>query len=58
MVWTDVDMTYPNDLIPDLVAKLDGCDQVVGARRTEKGTKRIFRVPAKWFIRQPGELPH
>ena len=52
VVWTDVDMTYPNDLIPDLVAKLDGCDQVVGARRTEQGTKRIFRVPAKWFIRR------
>jgi hypothetical protein len=45
-------MTYPNDLIPDLVAKLDRCDQVVGARRTEQGKNRIFRVPAKWFIRR------
>ena len=25
---------------------------MVGARRTEEGTKRIFRVPAKWFIRK------
>jgi polyisoprenyl-phosphate glycosyltransferase len=52
VVWTDVDMTYPNDLIPDIVAMTDGCDHVVGARRTEEGTKRIFRVPAKWFIRR------
>jgi glycosyltransferase involved in cell wall biosynthesis len=52
VVWTDVDMTYPNDLIPELVAQLDGCDHVVGARRTEEGTKRMIRVPAKWFIRR------
>jgi pectin methylesterase-like acyl-CoA thioesterase len=25
---------------------------VVGARRTEQGTNRIFRVPAKWFVRR------
>jgi polyisoprenyl-phosphate glycosyltransferase len=52
VVWTDVDMTYPNDRIPELVGELDGCDHVVGARRTEEGTKRFFRVPAKWFIRR------
>ncbi len=52
VVWTDVDMTYPNDLIPDIVAQVDGCDHVVGARRSEEGTKRFFRVPAKWFIRR------
>jgi glycosyltransferase involved in cell wall biosynthesis len=52
VVWTDVDMTYPNDEIPMLVKELDGYDQVVGARRTEAGTQRVFRVPAKWFIRR------
>ncbi|MFM2072792.1 MAG: hypothetical protein RLZZ623_3056 [Actinomycetota bacterium] len=52
VVWTDVDMTYPNERIPELVAMVDGCDHVVGARRTEEGTKRFFRVPAKWFIRR------
>ena len=52
VVWTDVDMTYPNERIPEFVAALDGCDHVVGARRTEEGTKRFFRVPAKWFIRR------
>lgn len=52
VVWTDVDMTYPNDQIPELVAGLDGYDQVVGARRTEEGTVRFFRRPAKWVIRK------
>jgi glycosyltransferase involved in cell wall biosynthesis len=52
VVWTDVDMTYPNDEIPQLVKELDGVDHVVGARRTEEGTLRLFRVPAKWFIRK------
>jgi glycosyltransferase involved in cell wall biosynthesis len=51
-VWTDVDMTYPNDTIPRLVKELDGYDQVVGARTTEEGTMKGLRVPAKWFIRK------
>jgi polyisoprenyl-phosphate glycosyltransferase len=51
VVWTDADMTYPNEEIPRLVAELDGYDQVVGARRTEEGTAKFLRVPAKWFIR-------
>jgi polyisoprenyl-phosphate glycosyltransferase len=51
-VWTDVDMTYPNDNIPQLVKELDGYDQVVGARRSEEGTMKGLRVPAKWFIRK------
>jgi glycosyltransferase involved in cell wall biosynthesis len=51
-VWTDVDMTYPNDSIPQLVKELDGYDQVVGARTTEQGTAKALRVPAKWFIRR------
>ncbi|MCU1455347.1 MAG: hypothetical protein JWN46_3493 [Acidimicrobiales bacterium] len=52
VVWTDVDMTYPNHLIPELVAELEGWDQVVGARTSEQGTHKAFRVPAKWFIRK------
>jgi glycosyltransferase involved in cell wall biosynthesis len=51
-VWTDVDMTYPNDTIPQLVKELDGYDQVVGARTSEEGTMKALRVPAKWFIRR------
>ena len=53
VVWTDADMTYPNERIPELVRLLDDdYDQVVGARLTEAGTYRLFRVPAKWAIRR------
>jgi glycosyltransferase involved in cell wall biosynthesis len=52
VVWTDTDMTYPNDEIPALVKEMEGYDHVVGARRTEQGTIKFFRVPAKWFIRK------
>lgn len=51
-VWTDSDLTYPNNRIPEFVKELDGWDQVVGARTSEQGTMRLFRVPAKWFIRR------
>jgi glycosyltransferase involved in cell wall biosynthesis len=53
VVWTDADMTYPNERIPELVGHLDDTfDQVVGARRSEAGTYKFFRVPAKWAIRK------
>jgi glycosyltransferase involved in cell wall biosynthesis len=52
VVWTDVDMTYPNDTIPELVDELEGVDQVVGARTSEAGTVKLFRRPAKWLIRK------
>ena len=52
VVWTDVDMSYPNDEIPALVDELKSHDQVVGARRTEEGTIKFLRKPAKWFIRK------
>ena len=52
VVWTDADLTYPNDEIPRLIKELEGADQVVGARTSEAGTVKPFRVPAKWFIRK------
>lgn len=52
VVWTDADMTYPNDEIPKLVDALGDADQVVGARRTEEGTLRLLRAPAKWAIKK------
>ncbi len=52
IVWTDVDMTYPNDTIPELVEQLSGHDQVVGARTSEEGTVKLLRRPAKWLIRK------
>jgi glycosyltransferase involved in cell wall biosynthesis len=55
VVWTDADMTYPNERIPEFVRYLDDnpdVDQVVGARLTEEGTHKWARVPAKWVIRK------
>ena len=52
VVWTDVDMTYPNDLIPELVDSMQGFDHVVGWRQTEEGTLKFLRTPAKWLIRK------
>ena len=55
VLWTDVDMSYPNDQLPELAEALEGYDQVVGARTTEEGTHKVARVPAKWFIRRLAE---
>jgi glycosyltransferase involved in cell wall biosynthesis len=51
VVWSDADMTYPNDEIPELVAALGNGDHIVGARTSEQGTLKFLRVPAKWIIR-------
>jgi glycosyltransferase involved in cell wall biosynthesis len=57
VVWTDADMTYPNERIPEFVDYLEatGVDQVVGARTSEEGTLKALRVPAKWAIRRLAE---
>jgi glycosyltransferase involved in cell wall biosynthesis len=58
VVWTDADMTYPNERIPEFVRYLldnPDVDQVVGARTTEQGTYKVLRVPAKWAIRKIAE---
>lgn len=52
VVWTDVDLSYPNDDIPRLIKEMDGSDQVVGARTSEQGTHKLLRGPAKWLIRR------
>ena len=55
VAWTDADMSYPNERIPEFVGMLRedrGIDQVVGARLSEAGTHRFLRVPAKWIIRK------
>ncbi|NUW30135.1 glycosyltransferase family 2 protein [Nonomuraea sp. SMC257] len=59
VVWTDADMTYPNERIPELVQILEKdatIDQVVGARTTEEGSHKLLRVPAKWVIRKVAEM--
>lgn len=58
VVWTDADMTYPNERIPQFVQYLidhPHVDQVVGARTSEQGTHKLLRVPAKWLIRKLAE---
>jgi glycosyltransferase involved in cell wall biosynthesis len=58
VVWTDADMTYPNERIPELVRMLlddPTYDQVVGARTSEEGSHKFLRVPAKWVIRKIAE---
>ncbi|GGS99341.1 glycosyl transferase [Planobispora rosea] len=58
VVWTDADMTYPNERIPELIRILEkdtAVDQVVGARTSEEGSHKFLRVPAKWFIRKVAE---
>ncbi len=53
VVWTDADLSYPNEEIPRLVKVLEeGADQVVGARVEERGTLRPLRSAAKWAIRR------
>jgi glycosyltransferase involved in cell wall biosynthesis len=48
---TDGDGTYPNQDIPRLLAHMDQCDMVIGARRMEAGSLRWLRSPTKLFIR-------
>jgi glycosyltransferase involved in cell wall biosynthesis len=58
VVWTDADMSYPNERIPELVQLLlddASYDQVVGARTSEEGSYKWLRLPAKWFIRKIAE---
>jgi polyisoprenyl-phosphate glycosyltransferase len=52
VIWTDADLTLPNDEIPRLLRELDGFDQVVGARTSEEGSVRALRTPVKWAIRR------
>jgi glycosyltransferase involved in cell wall biosynthesis len=59
VVWTDADMTYPNERIPEFVQYLidnPHVDQVVGARASEQGSHKLLRVPAKWLIRKVAEM--
>jgi glycosyltransferase involved in cell wall biosynthesis len=59
VVWTDADMSYPNERIPEFVQYLidnPHVDQVVGVRTSEQGSLKVLRVPAKWVIRRVAEV--
>jgi glycosyltransferase involved in cell wall biosynthesis len=51
VVWTDADMTYPNEEIPRLIKSLKDADQVIGARTSEEGTWRPLRRFGKRLVR-------
>ena len=58
VVWTDVDMTYPNDQIPELVGELDGWDQVVGARNLGAGDRSLSPSTGEMVHPKACWLPH
>lgn len=47
---TDADGTYPPAAIPDLLARADGNEMVVGARVTQTRHIPLVRRPAKWLL--------
>lgn len=51
VVMTDADGTYPNEEIPALLSHFPEYDQVIGARRVERGTMRPLRWMAKGILR-------
>lgn len=54
---TDADGTYPNDRVPEMVARLnEGYDMVVGARTGAKVATPLVRRSGKWLIRRLGIL--
>jgi len=52
VIMTDADGSYPNQEMPTLLKFFPEYDQVIGARKTEKGRFRPLRWMAKWVIRQ------
>jgi glycosyltransferase involved in cell wall biosynthesis len=49
---TDADGTYPAESIPELLARADENDMVVGSRTGEQVAIPLERKPAKWFLRK------
>jgi len=52
IIISDADGTYPVEEIPNLLAKLDGADMVVGARIGDSVHIPLIRRPAKWLLGQ------
>ncbi|MBU1700794.1 MAG: glycosyltransferase family 2 protein [Candidatus Eisenbacteria bacterium] len=50
IVITDADGTYPNERIPELVARMSDVDMVVGGRTGTSVAIPLIRRPAKWFL--------
>lgn len=56
IMMTDADATYPTEDIPRMLEMMKDHDMVVGARKSEKGTMKMLRVPVKFFIRKLAEF--
>ncbi len=58
IIWTDVDMSYPNDEVHLLYNyfKMTGSDMCVGNRTTEEGTVKFLRFSAKYLIKKFAEF--
>lgn len=56
IVMMDADGSYAASDIPKLIESMANYDQVNGARNTEEGTWKIFRIPAKWIIKTLASL--
>ncbi len=50
IVIIDADGTYPCEMIPELAAKMEDYDMVVGARTGETVEVPLVRRPAKWLL--------
>jgi glycosyltransferase involved in cell wall biosynthesis len=50
VVITDADGTYPSQYIPDMLARLETADMVVGARIGSNVKIPLVRKPAKWVL--------
>jgi glycosyltransferase involved in cell wall biosynthesis len=47
---TDADGTYPTDRLPELIARMERADMVIGSRTGEVVHIPLARRPAKWFL--------
>lgn len=58
IIWTDVDMTYPNDKIHELIQFYEesNVDMSVGNRLKEMGTFKLLRYPVKLLIKKLAEF--
>lgn len=52
IVIVDGDGTYPTEVIPQLLERLDQCDMVVGARTGKGEGVSWLRQPAKWVLKK------
>ncbi len=58
IVWTDVDLSYPNQDLDKIVNHFlnTNAEMTVGARKTEEGSLKVIRFSVKFFIRKLAEF--